>query len=526
MLTPHPKELHAQALDPALARRAGRRRRVRRRLRHPRLRRGKRGRGLLFANNALLAPDGGPKSVTLYAFTESFPEDLTVTVDRGTVNDFADVSLTHTRADCTETASSITCDLKGGEVIDFLLDLTVEAKDSAGAGDTGELTFTVDAKGEESVRTTATVEIGEGIDLTAQESFAFSGAPGTSKKAPLGVSNVGKTTARDAVLFLAMTPGLAPAERHSNCSYLFALGTQFAQCTVGEIAPGAVLQLDDSSALKIVDDAWAPGEQYGTAVWFGSGDWSEFLTEFPIPTEEWQKGSGDALELVSAVMTTAARGLKQVDTDPSNNITEILATVKGDQHADAAATGAEVAGSVGETVTAKVGFVNNGPAMINTYLPGELTTTAEVTIPAGATAVAAPESCAPVNGDDIGGFGEPGGRVYFCEWFDVLRKGEAALLEFGLRIDKLSGAAGSVELLHFDFGDDDSRVADLNPNNDVAPFALKGAAGGQGGGDGDGPTLPITGANAGLIAGIGGVLLAAGAAGFVVARRRKTRFVA
>ncbi|WP_181548710.1 hypothetical protein [Micromonospora saelicesensis] len=38
--------------------------------------------------------------------------------------------------------------------------------------------------------------------------------------------------------------------------------------------------------------------------------------------------------------------------------------------------------------------------------------------------------------------------------------------------------------------------------------------------------MPITGAKAGLTAGIGGVLLAASAVGFPVARRRKTRFVA
>ncbi|MGN9774936.1 LPXTG cell wall anchor domain-containing protein [Micromonospora sp. H33] len=480
----------------------------------------------LFANSVLLAPGGDPKSVTLHAFTEALPEDLTVTVDKSTVKDFADVTLTDTLAGCTDTASTITCKFKGADVIDYLLDLTVEAKDSAAAGDKGDLTFTLATEGEKSVSTTATVEIGEGIDLKAQESFAFSGAPGTSAKAPLGVTNVGKTVARDAVLFFAMTPGLVPAQRHSNCSYLFAFGTQFAQCGIGEIAPGAVLQLGASSALKIADDAWAPGEQYGAAVWFGSGDWAEFLAEFPVPAEDWEKGSGSALELVPAV-TATARGLKQIDTDPSNNATEIHVTVKGKQGADAAATGAMVDGSVGKTVTAKVGFVNNGPAMINAYMPGELTTAAEVTIPAGATVVGAPEQCAPVKGEDIGEFGEPGGRVYFCEWFDLLRKGDAAVLEFGLRIDKLSGAAGAVKLLHFDLGDDDRTTVDLNPKNDVAPFALKGASGNGGGsGDGDDPTLPITGDSTTLVTVVGGLLLIAGAAGYVVARRRRTRFVA
>ncbi|MFE9918120.1 LPXTG cell wall anchor domain-containing protein [Micromonospora sp. NPDC005553] len=76
---------------------------------------------------------------------------------------------------------------------------------------------------------------------------------------------------------------------------------------------------------------------------------------------------------------------------------------------------------------------------------------------------------------------------------------------------------------------------DPNPANDSAKITIiasadggsesPGGDDGQGGGGTDG-SLPITGAKAGLIAGIGGVLLAAGAAGFVVARRRRTRFVA
>ncbi|WP_091126812.1 LPXTG cell wall anchor domain-containing protein [Micromonospora eburnea] len=39
-------------------------------------------------------------------------------------------------------------------------------------------------------------------------------------------------------------------------------------------------------------------------------------------------------------------------------------------------------------------------------------------------------------------------------------------------------------------------------------------------------SLPITGTATGLIAGIGALLLAAGVGGYVIARRRKTRFVA
>ncbi|WP_435870990.1 LPXTG cell wall anchor domain-containing protein [Micromonospora musae] len=64
---------------------------------------------------------------------------------------------------------------------------------------------------------------------------------------------------------------------------------------------------------------------------------------------------------------------------------------------------------------------------------------------------------------------------------------------------------------------------DLKPANDTAKILLN-ATGGQGGGDGG--SLPITGESTALIGGIGALLLAAGVGGYVVARRRKTRFVA
>jgi LPXTG-motif cell wall-anchored protein len=55
----------------------------------------------------------------------------------------------------------------------------------------------------------------------------------------------------------------------------------------------------------------------------------------------------------------------------------------------------------------------------------------------------------------------------------------------------------------------------------TAPSASP-AAPGAGGGDG----LPLTGSNTAAVAGIGAALLLLGGAGYLVARRRRTRFVA
>ncbi|MEU4333191.1 LPXTG cell wall anchor domain-containing protein [Micromonospora lupini] len=478
----------------------------------------------LYANNALLAAGGEAKSVTLLAFAEALPEDFTVTIGRGAVTDFASVTVAD-GADCKESGLVIACKFKGAETIDYVLDLTVKAKDSAKVGQKGDLNLTLSAKGMTSVTVMSTVEIGEGVDLKADDTLKVSGAPGATVKAPLRVANIGDKAARNTVLLLSTMSSISPAQRYSNCSYLSEFGANFAKCEFKQdIEPGAVLQLDASSALKIASDTWAPSTQYGSGLWFADGDWAEFLADSPFESDDWEKGTGAELTLVPAP-TALARQLKQTDEDSSNNHTEIVATVTGNQRADVAANGTQVAGGVGKTVTAKVGFVNNGPAKINSYSPGELTTAAEITIPAGATVVTAPTECSPFeDGEEIGGFGEPGARAYFCEWYDDLHKGDAAVFEFGLRIDKLTGAPGSVHLLHFNLDGEGSTIADLNPKNDTAAFTIKGAAGGQGGGDGG--ALPITGQSTGLIAGIGALLLAAGVGGYLVAKRRRTRFVA
>ncbi|WP_151495992.1 LPXTG cell wall anchor domain-containing protein [Micromonospora noduli] len=124
--------------------------------------------------------------------------------------------------------------------------------------------------------------------------------------------------------------------------------------------------------------------------------------------------------------------------------------------------------------------------------------------------------------------GKLGAKEYRCGENRRLAQGEKIEYEFELRLDEAGTRAAQVRLT-FDAG------VDLNPANDSATITIIASADGgsenpgeddgQGGGDTDG-SLPITGAKAGLTAGVGGVLLAAGAAGFVVARRRKTRFVA
>ncbi|MEV4479957.1 LPXTG cell wall anchor domain-containing protein [Micromonospora coxensis] len=475
---------------------------------------------LLYANDALVAVGGEDRYIELLAFAEAMPKDVTITVDRSAVTDFASVVLSDDPTDCTETATVITCNVKGSQFIDDSLVLKVTAKDGAAAGAKGDVVLGVGAKGGPATTTRATVEVGEGIDLRAQDLLEVSGGPGTTVKTPLGVANIGDTTARGTVLLVAHTAALAPAQRYSNCSYAEDFGYLLAVCRFDEEIPAkAAFQLDGTASLKIASDAWAPSAQGGQAIWFADGDYDEFARQLPV--DGWEKGSGSALTLVPAT-EAQARSLRQTDKDTINNSTLLAVKVTGDQRADLAATGAELPGTVGKEVTAEVGFVNNGPARTNGYTFGEIITATKVTVPEGATVVHAPDFCVPNKDGEPGEHGDEGGRVYFCEGYDVVRKGESAVFEFSLRIDKVGGAAGSVELVHFDVSEE-KRTTDLDPKNDIAPLVIK-TDGGTGGGDGG--SLPITGGSTGLIAGIGGLLLAAGVGGYVLARRRSTRFVA
>ncbi|MCO8276795.1 LPXTG cell wall anchor domain-containing protein [Actinoplanes sp. TRM 88003] len=62
--------------------------------------------------------------------------------------------------------------------------------------------------------------------------------------------------------------------------------------------------------------------------------------------------------------------------------------------------------------------------------------------------------------------------------------------------------------------------ADPDPTASTTPAAPGGENGGEGGG------LPVTGSNTGLVAAVGGALLVLGGFGYVLARRRRSRFVA
>ncbi|WIN00860.1 LPXTG cell wall anchor domain-containing protein [Actinoplanes oblitus] len=68
-----------------------------------------------------------------------------------------------------------------------------------------------------------------------------------------------------------------------------------------------------------------------------------------------------------------------------------------------------------------------------------------------------------------------------------------------------------------------SSTASTGPSASSTASTGAGASGGE---DGEGDGLPVTGAATGTVAGIGGALLLLGGAGYLIGRRRRSRFVA
>lgn len=486
----------------------------------------------LYANNAVIAPGGTLRTISVYPLTDGWLSDSTLTIDRSEVDAFALVEPTFGTS-CTESGAVLRCSVQGNSG-SALAHLSVSARADAKAGQQGRLTLTLTTPDSGTATARPTITVGEGVDLVARREISLSGPPGTRFKPPFSVTNRGEKASRGAVLLIHGPYALTPERRYENCEYAdrpmpFRGATVFA-CTFPDdvLEPGATARPEESFALRFRRDAWAPDDMPGEALWFTLADWQEYLSTMRLGDHLGPKGTQGILRLAT---TAAVAGTPpQTDLDPYSNRTAVALHVTGDQRADLAADGATVTGKVGATVPMTVGWTNNGPAAITLDSSQQLWTRALVRVPAGSIAVAAPMSCQDVRQireDDPGpeipeyGWGVPGAPVYECHSKENIPPGGHLRLQFQLRITRAS-STGLIELRHYR---GDERRPDLNPANDtavirVSPPAADGAGGGSGG------SLPITGSPTSLIAGLGGLLLIAGAGGYLLARRRKTRFVA
>ena len=500
---------------------------------------------------------------------------LTVSVDTAGVADLAtvevpgDLDVTEDQT-CGRTGTVITCTITGPLVLDAginllpLLALQVTGKPGAAEDATGKLTFTARTDDDPATTTASTVTVGEGVDLAGFVTKPGSAAPGATVDTDLRVANVGAKPVRGVVLaMLGWDPSLLAGPGFSNCTYGL-----LTVCTFDDaLATGTTYALSTPMRLRIPSDAAAGSRASALGSWYTPSDFRELLDIAPGGTGDeilGRQGTGPAVSLRAlagkpvasapaakkvAAKSTAKTGGRQVDTDPDNNVLISEVVVTGKQEPDVAAVGATVSGTAGDKISARVGFLNTGPGTLYHWTFDNTDPMTHVAVPPGLRAVTVDDRCFPsaITEDDDEDVDLTGATDYLCSTDGGKTTAKAAtLFDFTFQVrDHASDAPGQVLIDDDLFGEDTASGSDApgsdaaEPGLDQADLAAIEALGTDlvdrddtdntakitvhlSAGDGGG--LPVTGANAGLTGAAGAVLLAAGAMGLLLARRRRTRF--
>ncbi|MEV6305089.1 hypothetical protein AB0M02_37145 [Actinoplanes sp. NPDC051861] len=329
---------------------------------------------------------------------------------------------------------------------------------------------------------------------------------GDTADVPFVVRNTGNEAVKAVGLVVLSGHGaVTPLLDYRNCDTDEDFGGVV--CVFNEpLAAGGSFALPEATPLRVrvAPDAAGPFEYPVIAAAVGLTD--RYVFDFAARTAG---AKGSALKLQALATTAAAAEPDAVpDLNEDDNFTDFTVAVPRSA-ADSAAVGGSFRGAVGERATARVGARNLGPTGM---VPPSLDNLpyVRVRIPAGIELTSIDERCVPGTSPyDVldGDIGAPAGREYVCILFSELAKGGQELFAFTGEILDGEHGGGKVTV--------DGGVQDDRSGNDTAAVTVEVAAGGAGGG------LPITGAPAGLVAGVGAMLLGLGALAYRMARRRR-----
>ncbi|MFW3472722.1 peptidase [Streptomyces microflavus] len=314
---------------------------------------------------------------------------------------------------------------------------------------------------------TTRVTVG-GPDLVMRKlPFDHEPTPGQKQQAPITFANRGSRDADGVVLTLRYSRGLDIPQRYSNCAYTTDETWTTARCSVeGAFEAGATYTL--AAPLTLEATTWA----YRDLFVYGIQEAGTVSRAASAARSE--RGSRAVLRAVQVTKALAARG---VDLEPGDNEQE--AEFRTANTADFVAYGVEASGAAGTTVTARLGFHNDGPAWIGRIRPGGSVAAVDFTVPQGATVTSAPKGCRGVTAE--GAYRQdrktPAPR-YVCPAPTTVRDGGGLDLSFGLRIDKaLIGAAGRVTVRGPGL-QEAGLPFDPKPGNNTARVVLNGQSGG------------------------------------------------
>ncbi|MER7893743.1 LPXTG cell wall anchor domain-containing protein [Micromonospora sp. NPDC094482] len=445
---------------------------------------------------------GKTQSVYLYNYDTDFTlNDVAVTIDTTKLAGVATAKLTFDGSGpCEQSGTRITCrfdTLSSESLFAGITTLTFRPEEAAEIGDEGEVSVKVTSR-DQTFTKTSKVTISEKVALEVGPITTKKAKPGDTITNPLTVRNAGDNAITGVDLFFFYEAMFTVPKRYNNCEY----GSFAAYCHFdATLAAGQEYVLSEELPLQLRPQVPAPGVAGASFTWSTPIDGRDNLDM--VRATKPTRGTQGTLRLVRKPAGLRAEGAQTEDSFFLDT-QHVIVTVEGTNRADVSAVGGEVRAAVGATVTAKVGVKNLGPA----YASGitEPAATVTFTPPAGTAVTTVPAGCTKA---DTG---------YVCRTaIHPLAVDQAVTWGFGLRVDAAGELTGTVTAK--------SSTPDVTSDNDVAKLVVN-RAGGAGGGDEDGPSLPITGQSSILLGGGAAALLAAGAALFVVARRRRTRFVA
>ncbi|WP_328905374.1 peptidase [Streptomyces sp. NBC_00234] len=424
--------------------------------------------------------------------------EVTVTFDLSGIAGVADVSFGEDAgADCEVTGTTAVCHDYGVHPgLSTLAELDLAAAEGSEDGASGTIRVSGTADGATFVPFSTKVVIG-GPDLVMKQlPFDQEPVPGQVQPAPVTFTNEGTAAADGVLLTLMYSRGLDLPERYSNCAYTDGADTRAgipwstALCSfAGSYEAGATYTLAEPLSVEATDRAF-----YDTFVYRINEDGAAQRAAQRAGAR-FDRGTGPALALkkVPAALST--------DLDPHDNQQEV--DFRTENTADFVAYGDELTGAEGDTVTARIGFRNAGPAWIGYLRSGESVATLDLTVPEGATVTGKPDACRGVTADGAYREQQLGAPRYVCETGMTVRDGADVAQSFDLKITKLvQGASGAVEVRNLRLADP-ALPFDPKPANNTARLVLNDSGSQDSGGTSDGSAGSTGGGSAGTTSGSG-----------------------
>ncbi|WLQ64636.1 MULTISPECIES: peptidase [Streptomyces] len=426
-------------------------------------------------------PETGNPERTALGFTVHDPDEegtgyegeVTYTFDLSGIEGVAELlPAEDTGADCVITGTTAVCHDHGVRAgLSSVAEFGIVAARGSEDGASGTIEVTGSADGATFTPFSAEVTVG-GPDLVMKQlPFEQQLRPGDVQPAPITFTNQGTRAADGVLLTLRYSRGLEIPERYANCEYDGEAGDEpfedfvwaTALCSVpGSFEPGATYTLGAPLSVEATERAYQDTFVYRIEEDSGA------LRPARRTGAPLTRGTGP--ELTMEKVTTSAR---TADLDPWDNQQE--ADFRTENTANFVAVGGKADGAVGDTVTADVGFRNDGPAWIGHIRSGEPVATLDFTVPEGTEVTGKPDSCQGVTAEGTYREDRTPAPRYVCDTSMTVRDGAEASFPFELKItDVVPGAEGAVRIRNT-WLDGPALPFDPEPADNTARLVLNGA---------------------------------------------------